>query len=405
MLQRLEPEERLQGADRVIIIAIGAIIFGGFALDLLVDFAWLKAGALVMFFAWVGLIVVHELGHAAMAAALGWRVCRIVIGMGKPLLRFRAFGVPIQICRYPVGGHVVPAPLTADGAGWKSSLIYMAGPGAELLVLLALLALFGFEQLTGTPTSFLVLSAQATALAAILGVVFNLIPLTTREGGITDGLGIVLSPWLSQESFQERQALPFTTAAESLLLAGRPGRAAEVLRDGVEQLRDNLPATVRLALALLDAADPEATVHVLDPLVKRDDIPESLQPAILATLSTALLWTTQDRLDDADAYTQFAMTRAPDSPSIRLARARVLLELGQLHAALAILPEVQGPVPDERLIDARDVMRARIEVKRGQRAAALELVRALEARGARGFELDRLRQELGISEEVSQKPA
>lgn len=405
MLQRVEPEERLHGSDRLIIALIGAIVFGGFALDLLVDFAWIKAGALVMFVAWIGLIVVHEVGHAAMAALLGWRVCRIVIGMGKPLLRFRAFGVPIQICRYPVGGHVVPAPLTTDGAGWKSSLIYMAGPGAELFVLLILLALFGFDQLTGAPTSFVVLSAQAIALAAILGVVFNLIPLTTREGGVTDGLGIVLSPGMSRESFQARQALPFTTAAEALLLAGHRTRAAEVLREGLAQLKDNVPATVRLAQGLLDAADPEATISALDPLVKRDDIPESLQPDILATLSTALVWTRQERLEDADAYTQFAMARAPDNPSVRLARARVLLDMGQLHAAVAILPEVRGPVPDERLIDARDVVRARIEVKRNQREAALELVRALEARGARGVELDRLRHELGISDGLSQKPA
>src|SRR5690606_17482112 len=97
---------------------------------------------------------VHELGHASMAAVLGWRVCRIVIGMGKPLLRFRVAGVPVQVCRYPVGGHVVPAPRELQGAPWKSSLIFAAGPAAELLVLLVLVALVGFDELTGSPHSF-----------------------------------------------------------------------------------------------------------------------------------------------------------------------------------------------------------------------------------------------------------
>src|SRR5688572_6123853 len=85
MLPRLEPEERLAKNDRLIVIAIGSVIFGAFALDVLSNFSWMKAGAFVMLVAWFGLIVVHELGHAFMALGLGWRVCRIVIGVGAPI--------------------------------------------------------------------------------------------------------------------------------------------------------------------------------------------------------------------------------------------------------------------------------------------------------------------------------
>ena len=131
MLPRLEPEQRLAKNDRLIVLGIGAVIFGAFALDVLANYSWVKAGALVMLFAWFALIVVHELGHALMAASLGWHVCRIAIGVGAPIAHFRAWGVPIQICRYPVGGHVVPAPTSLVGARWKSVLVYAAGAAAE----------------------------------------------------------------------------------------------------------------------------------------------------------------------------------------------------------------------------------------------------------------------------------
>ncbi len=401
MLPRIEPEERLQPSERLIVLGIGLLIFGGFAVDVFASFAWVKAGALIMFVAWVGLIGVHEVGHALVAAMLGWRVCRIVIGMGKPVLRFRVAGVPIQLCRYPVGGHVVPAPRDIAGARWKSSLIYAAGPGAEALVLLALVAGVGFSDLTGSPEGFAVLSAQAVAVAALLGVVFNLIPLTTREGAATDGLGILVSWWLPPESFTRRLALPYTTRAESLLLAGRRAEACEVLVAGALELKDTLPALLAVVEGLLDAAEPDKVIELLDPLVLRRDIPETLQPAILACLSTALLRAAPERIEDAGDYTQFALQAAPASQVVRLARARVLIELEQLHPAARLLDDVRAEMFDDRLTDTRDTLLARIEHRRGQRATALDLLKKLESRGARGPELDLLRREMGLVGEPS----
>src|SRR5690606_37696344 len=118
--------------------------------------------------------VVHELGHAFMAAGLGWRVCRIVIGVGAPIARFRVWGVPVQISRYPVGGHVVPAPTSIVGARWKSSLVFAAGPAAELLVVALIVLVVGYDRLVAPPSDFTTLSAQAVAVAALLGAVFNL---------------------------------------------------------------------------------------------------------------------------------------------------------------------------------------------------------------------------------------
>lgn len=405
MLPRLEPEERLAKNDRLIVIAIGAVIFGAFALDIMSNFSWMKAGAFVMLVAWFALIVVHELGHAFMAAGLGWRVCRIVIGVGAPIARFRVWGVPVQISRYPVGGHVVPAPTSIVGARWKSSLVFAAGPAAELLVVALIVLVVGYDRLVAPPSDFTTLSAQAVAVAALLGAVFNLIPIPTREGQATDGLGMILSSTLSDDVFEERLALPYTTQAESLLLSGRQAQAVTVLREGVVRLGDHLPAQIALAAALLEANAPEHVVELLDPLIARDDVPRSLQPRILALLAHALVRSNPARLEDADAYTAHAESLAPESLPVRLARARVLLEQGQLHPAMALLRGLQlGPF-DDRAADARDVLFGLAELRRGQRDSARDLVNQLEARGARGADLDLLRAELGAVPPPSEKYA
>ena len=405
MLPRLEPEERLAKNDRLIVLAIGGVIFGAFALDVASNFSWIKAGALVMLFAWFALIVVHELGHALMAAALGWRVCRIVIGVGAPIARFRAWGVPVEISRYPVGGHVVPAPTSLVAARWKSMLVFAAGPGAELLVFVLIVLLVGRERLLAPPSDFMMLSAQAVAVAALLGAIFNLIPIPTLDGQMTDGLGILLSPSTPDAVFEERLAVPYTIHAESLLLAGRREQAIQVLREGVVRLGDHLPAQMALAAALLEANAPKDVVELLDPLIERNDVPNSLQPRILALLAHALVRTDAGRLEDADAYTAHAEALAPGFTSVRLARARVLLERGQLHPALSLLQGLKlGPL-DHRVADARDVMLGLLEVRRGHRDSARDLVNQLESRGARGADLDLLRDELGAAHHPSEKYA
>jgi len=405
MLPRLEPEERLAKNDRLIVIAIGGVIFGAFALDVASNFSWIKAGALVMLLAWFALIVVHELGHAFMAAGLGWRVCRIVIGVGAPVARFRVWGVPVEISRYPVGGHVVPAPTSLAGARWKSALVFAAGPGAELLVVALIVLMVGRERLLAAPSDFMTLSAQAVAVAALMGAVFNLIPIPSLEGQLTDGLGILLSPSTPDAVFEERLAVPYTIRAESLLLSGRREQAIQVLREGVVRLGDHLPAQVALAAAFLEANAPKDVVELLDPLIARDDVPYSLQPRILALIAQALVRTDAGRLEDADAYTAHAESLAPEFISVRLARARVLLEQGQLHPALGLLRAIQPGPFDHRVADARDVMLALLEVRRGQRDSARDLVNQLESRGARGADLDLLRLELGAAHSPAEKYA
>ena len=125
--------------DRHELVTIG--IFGTFVTGLLVaevvvDYEPRKLTALFVFFAWLPLVAIHELGHAFCAKLLGWRVCQVVIGYGPRLGNLRILGLEVEFRLFPLEGFVLPAPRTLRGVRWKSSLIYLAGPGVELLLVL-----------------------------------------------------------------------------------------------------------------------------------------------------------------------------------------------------------------------------------------------------------------------------
>src|SRR5687768_15781273 len=96
--------------ERVIVALLALAIFGLFAVDLLDGYQRVKASVLFMLGAWAALLVIHEIGHAVVATLLGWRVCRIVIGYGPAVLKFRASGIPVELRLFPAGGYVVPVP-------------------------------------------------------------------------------------------------------------------------------------------------------------------------------------------------------------------------------------------------------------------------------------------------------
>ena len=104
------------------------------------------------------------------------------------------------------------------------------------------------------------------------------------------------------------------------------------------------------------------------------------------------------QLEEADAYSAHALELAPTDPRVALARARVLLERGQYHAAAAEASRMELRMHEARLADARDTMYALVALRRGQRDQALQIVSHLEERGARGAELTALRAELGAAQ-------
>ena len=197
----LTPGERVQYGLLVV------IIFGLFAAEVIRDYQPVKLSALLIVAFWPLLLVLHEAGHALMALLLGWRVRRFVIGMGRVVGRFRIGATRVEVRVAPVEGFVVPVPTNLVMPRLKNALVYFAGPGIEIVLVLILVALLGAEKLLTRTEDLSVIAMQSLALSAAIGIIVNLIPhgITTPQGFIAnDGLGILRSFSLPDEHFEER---------------------------------------------------------------------------------------------------------------------------------------------------------------------------------------------------------
>lgn len=380
--------------DRLIAGGVALFIFGFFALEILSNFEVKKLGALFMILIWPLLLALHEAGHALAAHALGFRVCRIVIGLGRPIARFRVGGVPVEFRLFPAGGYVVPAPKELSGARLKSSLIYAAGPGIELALLLLIVVVVGPRLLE--PSSELgTLFVQATSVAIVLGALFNLVPLPVQDG-VTDGLGMI-SSFFRSDSFLRRQiALPFKLDAESLRAEGRDDAALEVLRGGAAAHRDNVFLSLEVAGELIERARPDEAGRTLEPLLEGTVyVPVEKTAVLVALARSARRLGGEDGRAAAEDYLERARAVLPESRSAALEWTALRTAQGRIHEALRILNELSFDGADEAEVLEADLRRAELEALRGHQEEARRLVRTIRERGGSGIELTELERRLG----------
>ena len=238
-------------------IAIIAIVSVAFLIAIVaVDYEPKKLTPVFLMLFWMPLVALHELGHAITAKLLGWRVCEVVVGYGRKLGTVRLFGIETQFRMIPLEGFVIPAPRDLRGVKWKSALIYLAGPGIEILFVLACLAVLGPDRLFSITENLGVLAVQAACVAAGYGVVSNLIPRTIKSSSgsaANDGMGIAsfLTPLAD---YDQRRATPLVVDLRHL---ARQERWEEVIAGsakGLEEFPGNEGLRASRVLALTETA-------------------------------------------------------------------------------------------------------------------------------------------------------
>jgi hypothetical protein len=209
---------------------------------------------------WAPLLALHEFGHALAARLLGWRVREIVIGFGRELWRWQYGETLLRIKLVPLEGYILPAPADARQIRLKSMLIYAAGPGVELLLLVALLGIFGTDIVFAAGRETTQVAVQSLAIAILLGAGFNLLPFRT-DGGISDGLGILSSPFMTEESIQLRLLGFELRQMQDLLDAGDTEAAAASSTRCLGRFPDNPALQLAHASALSSNGQTDAARH------------------------------------------------------------------------------------------------------------------------------------------------
>src|SRR5215210_5213312 len=118
-------------------------------------------GAMTVLVAIIGLsalIILHELGHMLTAKAMGVKVTEFGVGFGPPLLKKRLGKTTYSLRIILLGGFVKMAGMNDDEEGpesynskaaWRRALIIFAGPFANLVAAVLILAVLF---MVGVPT-------------------------------------------------------------------------------------------------------------------------------------------------------------------------------------------------------------------------------------------------------------
>src|SRR5690606_17260025 len=223
-LPMTQPEQRT-------VVVVSLILGGLFAAEMFSNFTPAKVSIALVVVFWVPLLVLHEVAHAAAARWVGWSVQEMVIGFGKELYRFRFGETLVRIKLLPLEGYVLPNPTTLHNARLKQAFIYLAGPGVELLLVIALWLLLG-KDLLASDGGYGLIALQSLALAALLGAGFNLLPYASGSG-VSDGLGAILSLFAPDELFTHRLVMVHVRQARRALLREQWPQAAAAIEEGL----------------------------------------------------------------------------------------------------------------------------------------------------------------------------
>ena len=235
------------GGERLFLFIFFGLFVAGMAAELFKDFAPNRLSVVFFFISWCLLTVVHEAAHAVVARLSGWRVSEIRLGFGPLIGRYRPFGQDVELRAFPIVGMVSCVPTSLGWARTKNLLIYAAGPAIELFLAFLLAGAVGWEPMLSASDALGVIAAQSFGIAAVFGAGLNLIPFSPQPGVITDGMGILQSPFLPKSHFAALVVRPTLVKGGRLLSEGRVAQAQVVFEDAIREHPEVLLLYVGLA--------------------------------------------------------------------------------------------------------------------------------------------------------------
>lgn len=368
------PRRPLSPGERLGALSFGLVLLGLVLAELASDGDPRKLSVLFIVLSWYPLLAIHEFGHAFVAAALGWRVHEIVLGVGPQVAVLRLLGAPLRVRLIPAGGYVVPSPRTLEGARARSAAIYAAGPAAELLAAGLLVLAWGPAEVLAPTTSAAVIAVQSFGVAAVLGAAMNLWP-TSFAGGASDGLGIFYSLGAPEEHFRYRMVQPHLASAQKAIDQGKPETALSNIDGALQDQPEDPFLRAMRARCLSAGGDHDGALTLLAAL--RDeptwsDLAEAER--LHAAAVVALQAPGSELLVEGERACRGAIERKPGDVSLLSLHGELLLSLDRHEDAARVLQRAYNT--------ARDTQH--------ERRILLAMATAAEARGRRD-EADRLR--------------
>jgi hypothetical protein len=287
---------------------------------------WGVIAALVFLMGFPTALVVHELGHAVAARAVGYRVRQVDLGIGREMTRLKVGTVPVVIRSLPVAGKVLFGGGPRRGARGRLMIAIAAGPLASAAV-----AAVGWAVPVPAVSAGLV-------TAGVLGCVTSLWPRKqiAALGLPTDGYQIITTARASKAQIDANVAVLWALEAAELGAAGRSAEAERRIDEGLGQCPGDEMLSVVRAGILADArpADGLAANRALaDPLPQHPQLRTSVLNGI--AWCALLLWD-PDLLAEADRASAEAFELAPDNVAVCDTRGLALIRTGRAEEGLEL---------------------------------------------------------------------
>jgi hypothetical protein len=302
-------------------------------------------------------ILVHELGHALAANAVGREVYRVVVGRGPTVFSRRFGGAAVHVGRYAyAGGLTFVFDPEARVSRLRTAVVVIGGPGANLVA--GAIFLFGAAHVGGDVAardigSAITLGECASAVLAGIGIsqvatgIFNLIP--RRFGDVES----VASDGAQLLRLLKRPTSSDTDAASLGKLFGLFGmqRFAEAVQYGLAGACGSQfePLFLQVALAALSRCEGERAVidcyhrhrKLIDDAVAGDsELCRSVAPWLRASLAWAALKENDGSLEIQVAALAEAEPSSSEPGALRAARGACLVRVGRVQEGIDLL--VQG---------------------------------------------------------------
>jgi Zn-dependent protease len=289
-------------------------------------------------------VVMHELGHAAAAIALGFRVPAISLGGGLHAKVLPWRNTFVLLGPSPVEGLVVLYPPSTRHYRKKMALILAAGSLVNLLC-----AVSGLALLDGLALAVSWQGLVSLSVAVNLLMVLNLVPAVTNGsfGPLrSDGQQLLDLLKLGDAEIARRVAEGRLTEAHLAFYSGAFERAFAVIAPALESGAVSGKERVLATAVLIGCGKTEAGIELAKRYLRAGDLTQDERAVLMNNVAWALVdpihsKLTPTTLAEADELSAAAMEVLPMANAVRGTRGAVLVEQGAYREALALLADAR----------------------------------------------------------------
>ncbi len=320
------------------------------------------------------IIVLHEMGHAFAAKAVGLKVSVMILGRGQLWWAGKLLGLPVRLYAWPSMGLTQLGGRPARFIRARIWLTTLMGPVTNLCLMAAAILFWNaLGKVVDSNITLLWIAHNAFMAAA------NLWPSqSTRAGRLypTDGMQLLQIPFRNADELAEGLAMGDAGAILTTYNDGDYETARQICIIALERSPGNAGLTILLSACQVHLGDYESARSTIEPLIDTETLGSPLQAAAANNTAVALWLRDFNRplraksLSRADALTAMVYTKYPCVLAYRSTRAMLLADTDRVQEALALLEYVNYGHGNSESLSHREIARAFALRKLGRRAEA-----------------------------------